>query len=402
MWFVLLGIALTVVGIGGIYFRKRLHGALDVLGASPRVLWHLRWLLPWLLFGYPALVFAFVLVSVVLGSESFSVSLSGPLFWLVALPFWMSVLVMLQSLPFLLAIDLVKFVLAKSKKSLASKRIWALAVIVIVVGFSIYTPIRILVERSTLNVHRYQVGSGTAPPFRIVFLGDIQQDDHTDEERADEVVELVNRENADLIIYGGDWIATGADFIDAAATTGGKFKSRLGTLSVVGDHEHFAYRDKERSVGELRAALEAQNVDLIDNEIRWFDHDGKKIGVVFLNYNYIYRTPLDEVKLLLKKVQGADYSILVTHQFDAKLAAVAKDQVDLVLGAHTHGGQVNPLVGFAHVSLARAETKHVEGRYRLGNRSVLIVTAGIGFSIAPFRYASPASIEVIEVRTGTP
>jgi predicted MPP superfamily phosphohydrolase len=357
-------------------------------------------LVPWLLFGYPVLVIAFVLLSAALGRESFSLSLSGPLFYLVAIPFWMAVLVMLQSLPFLLAIDLIKFLLAKSKNALAHPRRWALASVVLIIGLSVYTPIRILVERSTLRVLRYQVGSGAAPPFRVVFLGDIQQDDHTDEERADEVVKLVNSEDADLIIYGGDWIATGANFIDAAAKTGGKFRSRLGTLSVVGDHEHFAYRDQQRSVREVGAALEAQNVDLIDNEIRWFDHAGKRIAIIFLNYNYIYRTPMDEVKRLLEQVRDADYSILVSHQFDAKLADVANDQVDLILGAHTHGGQVNPLVGFTHVSLARAETKHIEGRYRLSKRTSLIVTAGIGFSIAPFRYASPASIEVIELRPG--
>jgi predicted MPP superfamily phosphohydrolase len=364
------------------------------------VLYHLRWFIPYLLFGYLILVTLFVFVSLAMGRESLSISVSGPLLWLLALPFWLSILVMLQSLPFLLAIDLCRFVLAKSKKSFGSKRTWAWASLVIVAGLSIYTPTRILLERSTLRVLKHQVGTGTAPPFRIVFLGDIQQDNHTDQERADQVVKAVNHEDADLILYGGDWIATGSEFVEAAAKTGGKFRSRLGTLSVVGDHEHFAYRDQQRSVREVKAALAKQKVDLIDNEIRWFNHAGKKIAVVFLNYNYIYRTTIDEVQQLLKQVQGADYSILLTHQFDAPLASVAKDKVDLILGAHTHGGQVNPLIGFTHVSLARVETEHVEGRYRLSKRTTLIVTAGIGFSIAPFRYASPPAIEVIEVRPG--
>jgi predicted MPP superfamily phosphohydrolase len=69
--------------------------------------------------------------------------------------------------------------------------------------------------------------------------------------------------------------------------------------------------------------------------------------------------------------------------------------VDLILAEHTHGGQVNPVAGVVHVNLARVETAFADGRYALGSRDV-IVTAGIGYSIVPFRYASPASIEIID------
>jgi len=44
----------------------------------------------------------------------------------------------------------------------------------------------------------------------------------------------------------------------------------------------------------------------------------KRIDLVHL----IYRTPLAEVKQLLEKVRDADYAILVTHQFDARLADI--------------------------------------------------------------------------------
>lgn len=86
---------------------------------------------------------------------------------------------------------------------------------------------------------------------------------------------------------------------------------------------------------------------------------------------------------------------LVTHQLDAALASLVENKVDLVLGAHTHGGQVNPVIGLAHVNLARLETEFVDGRYELGTTAI-IVTAGIGYSIVPIRYA-PGSIELIEV-----
>ena len=70
--------------------------------------------------------------------------------------------------------------------------------------------------------------------------------------------------------------------------------------------------------------------------------------------------------------------------------------MDLILGAHTHGGQVNPVVGVTHVNLARLETELVDGRYQLGTTTV-IITAGVGYSVVPFRYGSTGSIELIEL-----
>jgi predicted MPP superfamily phosphohydrolase len=135
---------------------------------------------------------------------------------------------------------------------------------------------------------------------------------------------------------------------------------------------------------------------MLDDELRWFDHHGKRIAVVFLGYNYIRRADRATIAALVAAASGADYRIVVTHQLDAALAAQLEDRVDLVLAAHTHGGQINPVIGVTHVNLARVETDFVDGRYALGATTV-IVTAGVGYSILPLRYASPGSIEIIDV-----
>src|SRR4029078_2656927 len=99
---------------------------------------------------------------------------------------------------------------------------------------------------------------------------------------------------------------------------------------------------------------------------------------------------------LIARTKGADYAIAVTHQLDAKLAALLENQGNLVLAGHPHGGQVNPVLGVTHVNLARLETPMVDGRYQLGTTTV-IVTAGIGTSVAPIRSAAPGSVEVIDL-----
>ncbi|MBL4636812.1 MAG: metallophosphoesterase [Kofleriaceae bacterium] len=398
MWFLLLGIALLLVLSGGLYFRHRFVRSIIILGAPARSQKLVRWLIPLLLFAYPLGLIASVLWSIALGSESFSIEPGGIWLWLIVYPFWLSVLILVQSLPLLIVLDLLRFAASKIRKFNFHERYWAMSVLVVVAFFSLYTPARIVLDRDDLNVREYQLGSGADKPFKIVFWGDLQRDAHTGAERTQKVLDLINREQADLILFGGDWINTGAAYIDSAASAGGQLKSRLGTYSVRGDHEHFAYRDKDRSVLELSAALAKQGVEMPHNEVRWFVHEGKRIGVAFLSHNYMVRSPAEETRKLIAKLADADYSILLTHQFDRALEEVVKDQVDLVLAAHTHGGQVNPVLGVVHVPLARVETSYIEGRYQLGEHTTVIVTAGIGFSTAPFRYASPASIEVLYVR----
>jgi predicted MPP superfamily phosphohydrolase len=232
--------------------------------------------------------------------------------------------------------------------------------------------------------------------MRIAFVADLQQDVHTDAARAAAVMTRVAADHPDLVLSGGDWINMGPDHIAAAARTAALAPSRLGTFSVRGDHEHFAYIDRERSVGEVTRALRAHGVEMVHNEVRRFDHHGRTVAVAFLTYSYPSRTPGEEVDRLIAELQGADVRILVTHQLVDDVAARAKDRVDLILAAHTHGGQVNPLLGVWHVPLARLETPYVDGRYQLGGTTI-IVTAGVGYSIVPFRYASPGSVELVEL-----
>jgi predicted MPP superfamily phosphohydrolase len=265
------------------------------------------------------------------------------------------------------------------------------------------SPVRVIVERGDLRVRHHDVGrpGAVGEPLRIAFLADVQQDVHTDGDRARAVYALINASHPDVVLSGGDWINTGPDYIDDAAAAAATLHSRLGTLSVRGDHEHFAYVDRERSVAEVERAMRAHGVVMENDEVRWLEHCGKRIAVVLLNNNYIHRPDRATVESLIAAVASADFSIVVTHQLDRRLAALLEGKVDLVLAGHTHGGQVNPVIGVAHVSLARLETEMINGRYQLGTTTV-IVTAGIGYSIVPIRYAAPGSVELIDLRVCVP
>jgi predicted MPP superfamily phosphohydrolase len=396
MWFVMLGVALVLLTVGALYLRRRLTDAARVLGAGPR---SQRWLgrgVLWLLLGFPAIMFVTVAVALAVGAETMP-RYDGPIAtWLLVYPFFGAALVLAQSLPWLVVLELVHLGVRRWRGPAPAARTRALAAIAVLAAFAIYTPIKIVVERDALRVRHHALAAADGPRLRVVFLADLQLDRHTGDARVARVIRAVADADADLILSGGDWINTGPDHIAAAAEVAGALPSRLGTFTVRGDHEHFAYVDQSRSVREVEVALTARGVTSVTDQVRWFTEGGRRIGVAFLSHNYLRRVPPATVDALVAELAGADRSIVVTHQLDAALAARLRDRVDLILAGHTHGGQVNPVLGWRHVSLARVETPYVDGRYRLGTTTV-IVTAGIGYSIVPFRYASPGSIEVIEL-----
>lgn len=400
MWFLFVGVGLALLIASGIYVRRRLAGALSHFGVRARRIRIMRWAVAWLLFGFPIIMVVSIVVSLLLGRATLPRFDGLVASWLLAFPFAWSMLVVFQSVLWLIAIDIAYLFVRRRQGVAAATRLRAIAVLIVIGGFAVYTPSRILAERGVVRVRHHQVGASapaTPTPFRIAFLADVQQDDHTDAGRAREVYALINASHPDVVLSGGDWINTGPDHIASAAAAASELKSRLGTFSVRGDHEHFAYVDRKRSVAEVEQAMRDHGIAMLNNEVRWFDHHGKRIAVVFLNYNYIHRTDPATVSSLVAGVAGADYKIAVTHQLDSALATLLEGKVDLILGAHTHGGQVNPVVGFMHVKLARLETDFIDGRYELG-ATTIIITAGIGYSILPLRYAAPGSIELIELR----
>ncbi|HEU5055926.1 MAG TPA: metallophosphoesterase [Kofleriaceae bacterium] len=399
MWFVYVGVALALLIAGGLYARRRVSGALLAFGVRGRRVRVVRWAMTWLLFGYPVLVILAIAGSLILGRDTLP-RFDGPLAaWLLAVPFVWAMLVVFQALPWLLLGELAHLVVRRRRGAAFAAQLRAVLVLVALGVFALYTPLRIAIERDDLRVRHHRVGPGAATaatPFRIAFIADIQQDAHTDADRAREVYARVNQGRPDIVLSGGDWINTGPDHIRSAAATAAALESRLGTFSVRGDHEHFAYVDRDRSVAEVERALRASGIHMLNNQVRWFEHGGKQIAVVFLSYNYIHRTDRATIAALVASVAAADTSIAVTHQLDRALFSLLEGKVDLVLGAHTHGGQVNPVLGVAHVAPARLETEFVDGRYQRGATTV-IITAGVGYSVVPFRYAAPGSIELIEL-----
>lgn len=115
MWFVYVAVALVLLTIAGLYARRRITGALVQFGVGERPRRIIRWLIAWLLFGFPVLVIGSILVSRLAGATTiprYDGLLAG---WLLAVPFIWTVLVVLQALPWLLVLDVAHVIVRRRR-----------------------------------------------------------------------------------------------------------------------------------------------------------------------------------------------------------------------------------------------------------------------------------------------
>lgn len=225
------------------------------------------------------------------------------------------------------------------------------------------------------------------------------------------ICELANSLSPDLTVILGDFNA-GHNFVTAAvlpdqwAAALTELAAPLGVYAILGNHDWWhGPLPRMRSDGavSIRRALHAIDIPVLENSAKrlvkgkqpfWLlglaDQMARRLG------NHQYRG-LDNLAGTLRLVDDDAPVILLAHEpfiFDDVPA-----RVSLTLCGHTHGGQVNlPFVGSPFAE-ARFGSGHIYGHVVERDRH-MIISAGLGTSIAPVRIGRPP--EVVEVTVGQP
>ena len=247
-------------------------------------------------------------------------------------------------------------------------------------------------------------------PLTIALVSDIHAGEpHMSLERITDIVDRTNALGADLVLLGGDFVASQRVILKGYharewAPLVGRLKAPLGVYTGLGNHAwwHGPAPDLPADGGRgTRDALVAAGIPVLENDVVALDHRGKRFWLAGLGDQIAYRRNgrvvggVDDLKGTLAKVTDDAPVILLAHEPDIFLDEPAP-RVALTLSGHTHGGQIR-IFGYAPVVPSSHGKRLAYGHVVDGNRH-LIVSGGLGTSIYPVRIGVPP--EIVRIRLG--
>ena len=242
-----------------------------------------------------------------------------------------------------------------------------------------------IVRRTAIELADWPQGE---PPLRALLLSDVHVGGpDMPPERLARIVVRANALAPDIVLLAGDFISDKRSgtrdypYPEALAPLAA-LKPRLGTIAVLGNHDHW------KDAGEARAALEGVGVRVLDNDAV----AAGPLAVGGLDDAFTDHADLPLTLSRLGALRGA--KILLSHSPDPFAALPV--EVALMLAGHTHCGQVAPPL----IGPLTTYPKHGE-RYGCGRSDeagkTLVVGAGIGTSILPLRIGAVPDMWLIRI-----
>lgn len=312
--------------------------------------------------------------------------------------FWFGLVASYQLLTWIIILDIIKVgahFLAKLDRQkinrVYGKVVWITVFIVLV-----FSGIKMYFNTTQIDTQRVELSIENLPEqlrgLRIIHVSDIQGDQYTGREEIAAYVDEINARKPDIVIFTGDLISYGTDFIEMSAEEMSKVKTTYGTYAVVGDHDYWA------DLSNVEPALESRGIPLLRDETRIIQTGEGEVLLTGITQVYSKRANPEKVRQLTFDSVRVDVKILAAHQVSDQILNEAKNNnYNLYLAGHTHGGQVRvPLFGMTF-SASEMETEFVSGTYQRDNL-LLNINNGLGFTLAPVRYNAPPAITVIELK----
>jgi predicted MPP superfamily phosphohydrolase len=167
------------------------------------------------------------------------------------------------------------------------------------------------------------------------------------------------------------------------------------TFAILGNHDLAISRDPQARRSSLR---DLDPAVLLRDESRLVEQRGRSILVAGSHPRLIVRgiRKVDPNSLS----RPADLRILLCH-YPRVLGELEPDRFDLVLAGHMHDGQICLPYPGGKIRLAHPRAPYQVGVYR-SRAAVMHVSAGLGTTFVPFRFASRPEATELVLRTALP
>jgi len=236
------------------------------------------------------------------------------------------------------------------------------------------------VEPFLVHVNHVELGKkNERTPLNVVQISDLQVSEYYETNRLDKVIEKVNAQKPDILLFTGDLFDNYSKYPEQMAPMIEKlkaFKANIGKYAVWGNHDYGGgavrvYEDVMSAGGFTVLRNQGETLTL---------SDGRQVFLGGLDDSLLGNPSVSDT---LAYRQNYDYAITMTHEPDVADAFIGTD-TQLVLAGHSHGGQV--WIPFSPIKNVLAE-KYTRGLYQLDAITQLYVNTGIGTTSIHARFA---------------
>ncbi|UAY52817.1 metallophosphoesterase [Ferruginibacter albus] len=243
--------------------------------------------------------------------------------------------------------------------------------------------------------------------LKIIHISDIHSGSFTNKQAVEHGVQMILKENADLILFTGDLVNDRATEMKDYMDVFNKLKASMGVYSTLGNHDYGDYIKwpdngitQEQNLNNLKKVHAELGWRLLMNEHVALEKGGEKIALIGIE-NWSAKANFPKHGRMDLAYPGAEkypFKILMSHDpshWDAQVRPEYSD-IDLTLSGHTHGMQFGvELPGFRW-SPVQYVYKEWAGLYEEAKQK-LYVNRGYGFIGYPGRVGILPEITVIEL-----
>ncbi len=276
------------------------------------------------------------------------------------------------------------------------KRIFITIILIPAICFGIFA-YSIYVEPNLLSVKNIEINNSSniknEDTIKIAQISDIHLGEYYTIDKLEKLVNKVNSQNADIIVFTGDLFDNVSKFEDTSkvAPILKKLNAKIGKYAIYGNHDYGGgakniYKNVMEDSGFKILVNDQANVKL---------DSGKTISILGLD-DALLGNP--DVEKTARNIKESNYNLLLLHEPDLSDKFVSYN-IDLILAGHSHGGQVKiPFLG--EIVTPPLAEKYKDGLYNLNTQrnTQLYVNSGIGNTKMPFRFMNVPEVSIFEIK----
>lgn len=257
-------------------------------------------------------------------------------------------------------------------------------ILIFLIGLSLLAYTR-YVGTSGLIIKDYPITSDSLPDnfdgLKIIQFSDVHYDSIINQNKLASIVETINNEKPDIIVFTGDLydesLTITDDVKNELITTLSNLNAPLGKYAVSGNHDY--------SSDQYQNIITASGFTYLNSNSKLIYNNGKEPIEIVGYPSYLKDQPNYEYEL------SSYYKIALIHEPDA-INSLEDKNINIAFAGHSHGGQVRfPFIGATYTP--EGAKKYYNEHYTVNNTE-LYVNYGLGTVLLRLRYFDHPSINL--------